>query len=252
MKKNIFIPTSNHQVHLITNGAENFDSIVLCFHGFNGDKWGGAYAGLKNRLTNSLVASFDSCGHGESEVDSQDMRLGVILEEVDAVVKIFQSKEPDKPLVFVANSYGSYRVMQYLIKYKPDLQKVIYVNPAFRMLKILETIRGFNYLNLKDGDKVVMKESLNKFISKEFLDDLYKNDLYTYTDKINYDTQIVVGKRDSLIPVQDTIEIAKKHNYDITYIDEEHSFENKDNWQVVADIIEGRSHVEEHNNWWNG
>ena len=50
MKKNVRIKSKNHSIDLITNGAEDFDRIVLCFHGFGGDKWGGSYAGLKKGL----------------------------------------------------------------------------------------------------------------------------------------------------------------------------------------------------------
>ena len=90
MKKDVLIAIKDYYINLITNGAENFDKIVLCFHGFNGDKWGDAYSGLKKRLTNSLVASFNSCGHGDSEISSEDMRFDLILEEIDVVVKFFK------------------------------------------------------------------------------------------------------------------------------------------------------------------
>ena len=50
--------------------------------------------------------------------------------------------------------------------------------------------------------------------------------------------KLVVGSRDSLIPIKDTLEIAEKYNFEITYVDDEHSFENKDNWNVVVNMIE--------------
>ena len=239
MKKNISIQVRDYNVQIITNGAESFDKIVVCFHGFNGDKWGDAYSGLKKRLNNSLVVSFDACGHGESEILSVDMRLDIILEEIEGVVRFLNSEAPDKPIIFVACSYGAYRVMTYLIKYRPSIKKVIYVNPAFRMLTILEKIKGFRYSELTDTDKIIMKESLNKYIKKPFLDDLFNNDLYSDAYDVNYSTQIVVGKRDSLVPFKDTLEIAKKYNYDIIYVDDEHCFENKENWQKIVDMIEG-------------
>lgn len=83
-----------------------------------------------------------------------------------------------------------------------------------------------------------MKRSLNKFMKKAFLDDLYHNNLYAEIYDIPYKTQVVIGKRDSLIPIEDTLVIAKRYNYDITYLDEEHCFENKESWQVVAKMIE--------------
>ena len=34
MKKNILVKTKSHTIDLITNSAEEYDKIVLCFHGF--------------------------------------------------------------------------------------------------------------------------------------------------------------------------------------------------------------------------
>ena len=236
MKKNISINANGYNIDLITNGVDNFNKIILCFHGFNGDKWGGPFGGLKERLKTSLVCSFDSCGHGDSEVTPEKMRLSDILEEIKVVVD-YLKKTFHKPIVLVANSYGAYRVMWYLIKFKPSIEQVVFVNPAFRILKILETIRGFEYVNLNSNEMVLMKGDSNKFLNKKFLDDLNECDLYKNFYDIDYDIKIVVGIRDSLIPVEDTLEIAGKYNFEITYIDEEHRFENKENWNVIADMI---------------
>ena len=237
MKKNISISIKNYVIDLITNGVDDFNKIVLCFHGFNGDKWGGPFGGLKNLLSDSLVCSFDSCGHGDSNVASEDMRLCDILEEINVVIEYLKDTF-HKPIVLVANSYGAYRVMWYLIRFNPNLNKVIFVNPAFRLLKILEIIRGFKYENLQPDDRVMMKSDTNKFLSKNFLDDLNECDLYKTYYSCDCDIKIVVGKRDSLIPVEDTLELSKKCGFEITYIDEEHRFENKDNWRVIASMIE--------------
>ena len=227
----------NYTINAITNGAEEFGKIVFCFHGFNGDKWGDVYNGLKHIIKDSLLVSFNSCGHGDSEVSSIDMKLDLILEEIDVVVDFFRQQYPNKPVVFVAGSYGAYRVMNYLIKYKPEIRKIVYINPAFKILKILEMLKEFKYSELKDDDFVPMKRSLNKFMKKEFLDDLFENNLYAKKYDLDYDTKIVVGSKDTLIPIEDTLEIAEKYNYDITYVDDEHCFENEDNWKVVLDLI---------------
>ena len=238
MRKNILIRLDTHSIDVLTSGAEEFEKIVICFHGFTGNKCGDAYSGLEGRLSHSLVASFDSCGHGESEISSEDMRLDLILEEIDAVVTYLKKEYPNKPIILVAGSYGAYRVMQYLIKYRPNISKVIYINPAFRFLQTLERLREFKYCDLKENDKVVMKKSLNKFLKKDFLDDIYENDLYSRTFDLNYNVEIVVGEKDTLIPTADVLEIANRYNYPVTYVDDAHNFENKENWQKVVNMLE--------------
>jgi hypothetical protein len=127
--------------------------------------------------------------------------------------------------------------MQYLIKYKPDIQKIIYINPAFRILTILEKVREFEYSKLKENALVSMKHSLNKYMRKEFLDDLYENDLYKTNFNISYDSSVVIGKKDDLIPFNDTLEIVNKFNYPLFYVNDDHCFVNKDSWKIVIDII---------------
>lgn len=239
MQKNVTIELKNHKIELISNGAEEFDNVVVCFHGFNGDKWGDAYSGLKRRAENSLVCSFDSCGHGTSEVASDKMRLNEILDEINAVLKIIKKEVPNKSIILVAVSYGAYRVMHYLYKYKPDIQKVIYINPAFRMLEILQFTKNFKYSELQENQLVSMKRSLNKFMHKSFLDDLHHNNLYQLEERVNYDTDVFVGTRDTLIPLDDTLEIVKKHKYNLFFVEDEHCFMEKENWLKVAERIKG-------------
>jgi len=237
MNTNYYIDIKNYKINLITNGQNDFDNIILCFHGFNGDKWGDAYSGLKNRANKSLVCSFDSCGHGKSPVPAETMRLSDILDEINAVVSFLKTLCPDKPIVLVGASYGAYRVMEYLIKYSVDVDKIIYVNPAFRMLERLEELKDFKYSELTDGQMVLMKRSLNKYMNKGFLDDLYNNNLYSQSLSKTYNSEIILGKYDTLIPAEDSIEIAERYDYPITYVDDSHCFENKDNWQSVVEKI---------------
>ena len=237
MKKNILVPMGEYNIELITNGKDEFDNVVICFHGFNGDKWGDAYSGLKRILEKSLVCSFDSCGHGTSEVLAIDMRLDQILKEIDVVVNYVKNIAKNKPIVLVAVSYGGYRILNYLVKYKPSIQKVIYVNPAFRMLEILQLTKNFNYKELKENDLVSMKRSLNKFMAKPFLDDLFKNNLYLINDKVSYNTDVFIGTKDDLIPREDTLEIVNKNNYNLFYVEDYHCFEKEENWKLVAERI---------------
>ena len=81
-------------------------------------------------------------------------------------------------MYFVANSYGAYRIMCYLINFKINVDGIILVNPAFRMLNILEDIRNFKYSNLGNDDKILMKNDTNKCLNKGFFDDLHSNNLY--------------------------------------------------------------------------
>lgn len=230
------ISTNTHNIKLILNGNNAFNQIVLCVHGFNGNKWGDAYDKLKDLLPNSMVCSYDMAGHGDSEIQSIDMRLNICLQEMNDVVTYLKISFPNKPIVVVAVSYGAYVTVACLSKFNPDISKVILINPALRMLDVLQKLRDFDYTRLKADDKVVMKASKNKFMSKLFLDDLHSFNLFKI-HKLNYNFNIILGNRDSLIPKQSVVDFANKFGFKIDYVDDEHCMDNPRNWDFVANKI---------------
>ena len=87
--KIIEIPSISHKIKLYTNGVDQPKKIVLCLHGFNGDLWGDGFSKFKKRFLKEdkmLICSFDSAGHGKSEIESIDMTLDVVIQEITDVV----------------------------------------------------------------------------------------------------------------------------------------------------------------------
>ncbi len=237
MKKSEIIKSGDHNIEIISNGAENFDAIVLCFHGFNGDRWGDGFGFLKRNLERFLVCSFDSAGHGKSGVASHDMRLDIILKEIDDVVSYLKENNPGKPIILYAVSYGGYRVWAYLMKYRTDIRKIIFANPAFDIVPTLEDLKGFKREELVPGELVKMKSSLGKFMTKEFVDDLYETNVYSNINGKHYIIDIIVGERDTLIPLDDTLRFAEINESTITFVDEPHCFEKDETMMMIAEKI---------------
>ena len=238
MAKFVDIKCDDYNIEMISNGVTSFKSILLCMHGFNGDRWGDGYEKLKD-MEDILVCSYDSAGHGKSEVKSLDMRLNLINRETEVVVEYLNKKYKDIPIVILSNSYGSYRTMYYLFNSKTNIKHVICINPAFRMLSILEKTKEFDYEDLKDNDIVSMKRSLNKFITKKFIDDLYYFDVYKFTSFISTPITLVVGLKDNLIPRSDINEFIDLTKCDAIYVNDAHCLEDEDSWNDVKELIRG-------------
>ena len=237
----IEINSNDHKIKLYTNDVKNPKKIVLCLHGFNGDLWGDGFSKLKKRLSNEdkiLVCSFDSAGHGESEVGSIYMTLDVVIQEITDVINYLQNRYKNVPLYFYAISYGGYRAMVSIARnYYENLKGIILVNPAVRMLKILEIIKEFDYKGLNDDSIVPMKRSLNKFLSKKFLDDLYENDLFNLNYKMNIPIKLLIGKEDDLIPKQDLKDFAKFTKCDCEFLEDSHCVKGDKSWERITEII---------------
>lgn len=238
--KNVTIKCDNHNILLLTNGVQNPTKIILCMHGFNGDKWGDSFSKTrKNFDENTMVCSFDSAGHGESEVNSVLMTMDIVLNEIEAVLKYLSSTYENAKITVLASSYGAYRTMcAYNHGKLPKVSRLVFLNPALKMLKVLEILREFKYENLKPGDTVIMKASLNKLLSKKFIDDLYENNLYNKTYENAIPLTIFLGTHDTLIDKNDTLEFAKLYSScSIKYINEDHKIENPESWQQIINFL---------------
>lgn len=210
-------------------------------HGFNGDLWGEGFSKLKKRLSvedKILVCSFDSAGHGESEVKSIDMTLDIVIQEITDVVNYLEKQYDNVSIYFYAISYGGYRAMVAIARHNyKNLKGIMLVNPAVRMLEILEVLKEFDYKKLSDDAIVPMKSSLNKFLSKKFLDDLYENDLFKLTYKSNVPIKLLIGKEDDLIPKQDLKDFADLTKCDCEFLEDSHCVKDDKSWERIVEII---------------
>ncbi len=237
MTKNYLVKSGNHNIDLFTNGVENPKKIILCQHGFNGNLWGDGFDKLREALTDMLVCSYDSAGHGNSEVTSLDMRLDLINRETFDVTNFLAKSYPEIPIIIFSGSYGSYRTVSAIANYKlSNVRHIILINPAFQMLNILEKVKEFDYFKLTENDTVPMKQSLNKYLSKKFLDDLYQNDILSLQIP-PIPMTMFLGKNDNFVPQQASLEFAKMHNIPVKYIDDEHCISKEENWQLIFDYL---------------
>ena len=239
--KIINIVSGNHNIKLYTNGVQKPNKIILCMHGFNGDLWGDGFSKLKKLLLNEnniMICSFDSAGHGESEVKSIDVTLDLVVQEISSVVNYIVKTYKNIPLYFYAFSYGGYRAMVSISKnVYAHLDGIILVNPAINMIEVLEKLKHFNYKELNNNSVISMKSSENKFLSKKFLDDLYENNLFNITYKMNIPIKLLIGKNDSLISKHDLKRFADFFNCDYEYLDDDHCIKNDTSWERIAKII---------------
>lgn len=239
--KCVELVSDNHKIKLCMNDVKNPNKIVLCMHGLNGDLWGDGFSKLKKRLPiedKILVCSFDSAGHGESEVNSIDITLDIVIQEITDVANYLEREYKNIPLYFYATSYGGYRAMAAIAKNRyENLYGIVLVNPAIKMLEILEKLENFDYKKLNDDSTILMNSDLNKFLSKKFLDDLHDNDLFSVDYKMEVPIKLVIGNEDDLIPKQDLIDFANLTKCQCEYFDDGHCIKNEKSWARIVEII---------------
>jgi len=239
MEKKVIINSDKHNIELISNGCDSPQKIILCLHGFTGNRYGDGYKKLCEGLPECFVCSFDSAGHGNSEVNSLDMRMELITKEILDVLNYLNMTYENVPIVIFATSYGAYRAMIALQSGElKNVKQIVFVSPAFKMLNILEKWKEFNYNELTKDAIVPMKRSQNRYLKYAFLEDLNNNSVYNYSYTQKIPIKIYLADKD-FVPKEDTIEFSKIYPCDIEYIIDEHCPQNETNWQNIIEYLRG-------------
>lgn len=60
--------------------------------------------------------------------------------------------------------------------------------------------------------------------------------IYKY-DELDYDVEVVIGEKDSLVTIQHTIDFIDKFEVPVCFVNDEHCMEKDESWRVVIDQI---------------
>lgn len=202
MKNYNILSKNGYKISCGINIPEEPQQVLLALHGFTGNKQGDTYTEISKSLEKKGFAtvSFNFIGHGDSEVNPEELRMENVLDDIEDVVSWIVQKYPKFTLDLFATSFGAYSALLYLAKREDVFRHVILRAPAVNMDRIMEKLKEVKIDNLKPGDKVYFKKSTNTFLSYDFLADLKENNVFElYKDK-KRDLFIIYGGEDSLVP----------------------------------------------------
>ena len=108
-------------------------AVLLCLHGFAGDKSSSVIRALAEALAGrSLrVFAFDWPGHGGSPADGAFLTVENCLSDLDTVIRYLQAGSPTIDLF--ATSFGGYLGVHYLLRHPGVFSKVVLRSPALHM-----------------------------------------------------------------------------------------------------------------------
>jgi acylglycerol lipase len=127
---------SRDGLQLFVQGWEPDESVraVICLiHGLG--EHSGRYAHLAQFLMPSgyAVLSFDLRGHGNSEgIRGHFPSIDVVLQDIDALILTARGRYPDIPVFLYGHSLGGILVLNYVLRYKPELAGVVASSPGLR------------------------------------------------------------------------------------------------------------------------
>jgi len=228
----------------IPDGAQGKVPMVAIFHGFTGNKMEPhfVFVKLSRQLEKAGIGSirFDFYGSGESDGDFSEMTFSGELEDARQIIKFIKNE----PMADVENigilglSMGGAVAGVIASELKEEIKALALWAPAFNMPElILEQSKSADEKMLGMLEREGIIDIGGLALSKEFIDDLIKLNIFEFSKGYDKPVLIVHGTEDAAVKyeVSDKIleEVYRGNAKRITIEGADHTF-NKLEWEKKA------------------
>ena len=220
--------------------AKQPTQILLCLHGFAGDKESSVIEAIGTNLQKNYITTiaFDWPCHGEDE-NKDKLTIELCFDYLEEIVDLIKSKN-NLPINIFATSFGAYLFLHYLTITNEKFNKVILRAPAIDMQHIIyKIIKEHGYsendaktkiLNLGYGREVLLDKT---FISQLKLPVFnLQNKPFLY---------IIQGKKDDLVDYKFNEEYLKNNflkKHKVYYFNgADHRFKNPGEKEKIIEIV---------------
>lgn len=174
--------------------------LVIMFHGFTGFKAEHrfSFVQLSRYLVQHNISSlrFDFLGSGESDQDFSYMTFSKEVEEAKEILKYAKTLPFVSEIILLGLSMGGAVATQVARDFHEDISKLILWAPAGMLPDVILT-REKDYVKLENGNYDLGGIEL----SKDFVTDMLKQDLYKDIDKFTGPVAIFYGLKDHSVPL---------------------------------------------------
>jgi len=196
--------------------SEQATSVLVCLHGFAGDKYSSVIQSLAEKLAAASirVITFDWPGHGSSPVDGTYLTIENCMRDLDTVLE-YISKD-GLPKMLFATSFGGFVGVNYLMRHPTAFSRFVLRSPA---LSMPDTYCFF----LTDEEVAALDrgESVNNGFDRPlWLDASFHEDLCAHrlpAEELHFKIPglIIQGDQDDVVGPGDSVEFAKRNSLDL-------------------------------------
>ncbi len=202
---------------LYYNELSAISPVVLCCHGFGGNKENKAALRLAQKVLHKRsdigFLAFDWPCHG------QDARKKLDLDDCDhyltLVIDYAKNDLGAQTLFVFATSFGAYLTLKYISEHENPFCKIALRSAAVRMYEVLDDeniITQKARESLEKGKDVLVGFSRKIRISKQFVDSLIAADITERDYKPFSDIIILIhGTKDEIVPIAPVREFAEEN-----------------------------------------
>jgi hypothetical protein len=213
-------------------------AVIICMHGFGGSKSSSRIESLHKEMIPCQVGTFafDWPGHGESKSGFENLTVKNCLEDLKQVYD-YVTRLHHVPVWCFATSFGGYMAVLYHDRYPEAFEKIMLRSPALKMGQIL----------LNDLDEKERKEFLAGaprdfgfdqplILTRDSYYDFCAHDAFAVVPEHPERMFIIHGDQDDLVPPEDSVEFARKHNIKIQLLKgADHMYDNPGDIEWVMD-----------------
>lgn len=200
-------------IPIIKNIHEGHRMLLLCLHGFAGDKESSVIAALMENLEEKGIGvmTFDWPLHEESDAADGALTVERCLEDLDLVLA-YLKQTSQLPISCFATSFGGYLATLYRNKHTDVFESLVLRSPALKMGSVFwGLMTDVERSRLLHGNTITMEFDRKMTIGNEFYDSLCRNDAFIQSPPRPSQIMIIQGDKDPVVNPADTVSYAKKH-----------------------------------------
>lgn len=193
--------------------AREFDRVVICTHGFGGNKDAGNITKFAEKelakYKNDAVIAFDWPCHGK------DARKKLVLSEcIDYLTMVINYARNTLKADHIYNysvSFGAYITLKYIAELDDPFSKIALRCPAIPMYDLMKkNVDASDLEKLEKGKEVMVGFDRKMKVDKELFEDLKKSDVTKYEYFDHADRMLIIhGTKDSTVPIEASEKFAE-------------------------------------------
>jgi len=196
---------------------------MIFVHGFASTTIGYRYKNFVDYFKGKInLFRFDFSGCGLSDGDFSDLTINKQTKELEKAIKVFQKKGSLKEINIMAHSLGGCVILNFLLKKRKDIKRVVFFAPAFNQRELQKYFfvekfkkgninwKNFkkyfsekNFLNYLTKDKKIMLSKC--YLNSECILEMRNIDYQTWFKNIEFDLKnilVVHGLKDDVVPLE--------------------------------------------------
>ena len=240
IKNEFSLPGRNgYSIPMLSSVNDADSSILLCLHGFCGDKNSSVIAALMEDLDQYGigVGTFDWPAHGSSSAKDEELTVENCLSDLETVLEHIREKRT-LPVSCFATSFGGYLAMLYRSRHPEAFEKTILRSPALRMAQsFLELLPEKERSCFLAGEPITRGFERKMQVTVSFYESHLSHPVYDTPACAPDSVLILQGDRDDVVMPGDTAAYAERNHISVEWFPgADHRYKAQGNLTRIVDV----------------